>query len=837
MKYIKIIITFLVVLITGFTMLNPMDNYISKLRSDELNRYPEKTYIHTDKPFYTTKDTIWFKSYLVNGISHLQTEKSNVVYVEFISPKDSILYKEKFYVPNEAFGSAGEIPIDPAWESGTYQLRSYTNYMRNISEKYFFRKAISIQKNEKKLEVVTFIDKDKLKVEPVKEVEVEAQKILDDITVKLYPEGGTILANQENKFGIKATDKKGKGVKIIGNIKETNSKTIIKAFRTFDFGLGNVSFILKEGVQYEAEIELNGKTKVFNIEQASSKGVQLSITNSKEKLILKATTNTSNLKNYFIIGHLRGKLFFNKEISTSENSINYSLITSELPSGIVHFTLFDPLGKPKAERLVFIDNPQKTSEAKIILSKTKFKKREKVDYNVEVFGAKKTSKSASLSMSVTQKNLVPLSTKENIKSWMLLNSDLRGEIPNAAFFFDPSKSINERKYLLESLMLTHGWRRFMWEKLAKKKFKDLTFKPEKGISIRGKSLASDPELINKQAETTLLLSAAGNTYVDKQKTKVNNEFIFNVLLFAKNIEGMLQAKALGVKKKKERNLKIVLDEELSSPKIAPLTKIESEKEGLYFEKYKKVNEYIDQVNFTFNGTNLLDEVLLTGKKAVEEEEKIIRQIVDDLAPVPYVPRNRFSGEDIARFEGLTVFEVISGTPGVKTLLQLQAEGGQTPSNIGTRDNLFLLNGNEIGGLDLTSVPVENIAIIDIIKGNDAALYRANVVIAVYLKQGVNPALQDEDTNTSGGLKFTVTPFYRARRFYSKSYLTESEKSNFLPDYRTTLHWNPSLNVSKNKKLKQAFYTGDQTGIFQFELEGVTEEGQLIYTTKEIEVVE
>jgi len=38
--------------------------------------------------------------------------------------------------------------------------------------------------------------------------------------LNFYPEGGNILANVINKIGIKATNTKGDGVKVVGKIKE-----------------------------------------------------------------------------------------------------------------------------------------------------------------------------------------------------------------------------------------------------------------------------------------------------------------------------------------------------------------------------------------------------------------------------------------------------------------------------------------------------------------------------------------------------------------------------------------------------------------------------------------
>jgi len=138
MKSLKIFFLLIGIGILGFVIIPPLDTYIANMEVDEVEYYPEKTYLHTNKSYYNTKDTIWFKSYLVNGITHKQTNKSNIVFVELISENDSIVYKEKLFVLSNSFGTSGDIIINPKWHSGIYQLRAYTNYMRNQGEAYFF---------------------------------------------------------------------------------------------------------------------------------------------------------------------------------------------------------------------------------------------------------------------------------------------------------------------------------------------------------------------------------------------------------------------------------------------------------------------------------------------------------------------------------------------------------------------------------------------------------------------------------------------------------------------------------------------------------------------------
>ena len=106
------------------------------------NQRPEKTFLHTDKDFYTNGETIWFKTYLVDGISHETSPKSKVVYVELVDNKDSIVARRKLFVEN--LGASGDIQLDNDIAQGEYTLRSYTKYMLNGEDPIVFEKSVPI---------------------------------------------------------------------------------------------------------------------------------------------------------------------------------------------------------------------------------------------------------------------------------------------------------------------------------------------------------------------------------------------------------------------------------------------------------------------------------------------------------------------------------------------------------------------------------------------------------------------------------------------------------------------------------------------------------------------
>lgn len=107
-----------------------------------LNNIQEKIYVQTNSNQYSPGDTIWFKASLLNAITHTPFRTENLLYVDLISPDKQVAYHHLFRVFNGF--SAGYIPVDTEYKYGTYQLVAYTNYMKNFSSEFFFKKQVNI---------------------------------------------------------------------------------------------------------------------------------------------------------------------------------------------------------------------------------------------------------------------------------------------------------------------------------------------------------------------------------------------------------------------------------------------------------------------------------------------------------------------------------------------------------------------------------------------------------------------------------------------------------------------------------------------------------------------
>jgi len=93
--------------------------------------YPmEKVYLHTDKPYYAVRDTLWFKAYLVDASVHHADSANSVLYVDLFNQEEKkIIVHQRVRVTK---GSAsGAVTLSDSLVDGVYQLRAYTNWMLN----------------------------------------------------------------------------------------------------------------------------------------------------------------------------------------------------------------------------------------------------------------------------------------------------------------------------------------------------------------------------------------------------------------------------------------------------------------------------------------------------------------------------------------------------------------------------------------------------------------------------------------------------------------------------------------------------------------------------------
>ena len=72
-----------------------------------------------------------------------------------------------------------------------------------------------------------------------------------------------------------------------------------------------------------------------------------------------------------------------------------------------------------------------------------------------------------------------------------------------------------------------------------------------------------------------------------------------------------------------------------------------------------------------------------------------------------------------------------------------------------------------------------------------------------------------------------------RSFYAPDYSVTNNPR--IPDFRSTLYWNPKVMAAPGSQQKLSFYTGDQTGRFRVVIQGVSDSGKTVQVEKTINV--
>lgn len=824
---------------------------VGKLATYTMKNGPEKIYVHTDKSIYTNGETIWYKVYLADGILHKVSEKSEVIYVELWDGEDAMIIRQKLIV--DGLGAQGSIKIPINIKKGHFLIRAYTKYMLNEKEPAIFQKEIPMYVQE-------FGDYKNPDVHQNLGFRDASRKLSNTYSansgpiINFFPEGGHLVTGLTSVMGIKATDLKGNGLALEGTIQDDKGNTA-GFFKSYEAGLGKVTFVPEAGKDYEAMVIFAGNEYRFPLPKALPKGYVLSIRNNGDHLIANVSTNSDEgLEGTLLMGHFRGDLFFER-LGKTEDGSSYAvkLNTNRLFDGVGHFTLFTASGKPICERLVFIDHPQNDVGLEVSSDSQKYGPREMVTIDLNALDTNGTRLKGEFSLSVvTGSNQLPQSMADiNIKSWLLLNSDLGNSVEDASYFFESDS--RERKYLLDALMLTHGWRRFIWNSfLDDDQGTKTAYIPEKaeGAFIEGfTALAGKPKA--RKASKVLFRIPTLNV-IEEKSTDQQGRFSFGPYEIDNGTETYLEIVESNVKsRKKKEDVSIYMDESWSRPEVRRTKKVRirhrpkgGPKDMAYttdtLEGIKNVQDYLAKAyrkksaDFEYDPSiTQLEEVEVSAPKKTGTEERI-KEIESKTLHGSATIRVFADSADNA---GISAIDLIGRAPGVtiggrkkpeQTVTVRGLKGFDTfPGNTSADTTpLFIIDGSEVNLDIIQHMDASEILFVDVLRGIEASVYglRAfNGVIVITTKSQLYKG--GAPTNVPKSPELIIPGFYMGSEFFSPDYAFKRPEHKRL-DYRTTLFWKPDIKIEDSRKPLIRFYTGDTTGTFLVNVEGITRDGRV-----------
>ncbi len=754
--------------------IHPVDpvSEISEKLDAWYEKYPQqKVYMHLDKPAYIVGDHIWFKIYFLDSRTHLPSTYSNTLIVELInsfgrtSQQRLIKLKDGF--------AHGDFQLYDTMPPGQYEIRAYTSWMRNFGDESFFREHINIWNPDLAGEL--FRD-DKLANKKLKK---KSQRKSQRMDLQFFPEGGDLIIGLENNIAFKAINDLGLGIDVEGEI-VNNTGLQVSTFKSAHLGMGSFKFTPEPDNKYFALVKnASGKQEKFPLPDLRGSGYNLLVDPAgiNVEVTIQSTFSEPEVT---LLAQTRGKVYYQETFRLQSGTRKISIPTQSFPTGIAQITLFNERIEPQCERLIFIKNDDKLNVA-ISTDDNNYGTREKIAVGVRISDLNGNPVQGEFSLAVSNRQLKDYSGEfhSGISSYLLLTSDLKGRIENPDYYFENNSP--EIRKDLDYLMMTHGWRRFLWENVTKNIPLKINYPVERNLIVQGRITREIFDIPLKNIPVNLTVQSGFND-VYYSRTNKAGEFEFSL----PDYEDTLNIEITAKRHTGRKNLVIYVDES-----ELPETK-------LNYSSYTQTME--------ITGTNEF--------RPMETPERDTNQVM--IAGIYHEPDFViYVDEQMATYN--SVFDIIKGrVPGVMvTGDQVIIRG--VGSIYGGVEPLYLIDNVPVDVGAVSTLNPNDVERIEFLKGPTAAIYGsrgANGVISIYTRRGF--------FIKKGVLNFQMLGYYKPREFYSPKYGTAFD--HLYPDNRTTLYWAPVIHTDSLGNAAAEFYSSDTRGNFEVVLEGISEKG-------------
>lgn len=286
-------------------------------------------YIHTDRDFYFPGDTVWFKGYVIdNGFLSANTLN---LYIK-IAEENGQAFQQSVALVSKGI-TASHFIVPAAYQGQELFINAYTQMMNCPIETSYFKKIGVLQSDSNNTALST-----------------TAQSSFDqDYQISIYPEGGILLSDIENKLIIQSHDGHGYPTVAKGRLIEEDGKSL-DTFETDSAGYAQIKFTPLSGAKYMiawiGEDQQERKNKV----QESQMGAKASIQSAVDKTTIQLMGNLPD-QQVILYAKLGKRALFQQEFTlTKDKKISIPLKNEDLEYGILQVTVQDNKGQILSKR-------------------------------------------------------------------------------------------------------------------------------------------------------------------------------------------------------------------------------------------------------------------------------------------------------------------------------------------------------------------------------------------------------------------------------------------------------------------------------------------------------
>ena len=438
----------------------------------------EKVYLHFDNMGYFENETLWFKAYVTRTDNGHPSDLSKVLYVELLNPMGDVIKTNKY--PIDSLGvSHGDMKLDTLLGSGFYEVRAYTRYMTNWGTNAVFSRVFPVFKTPKEegdysdLNINSGLykhrepnNRDKTDSLYFRAIDngIDVRNLMTTISVQFYPEGGDLIVGKRCRVAMMVVDDNGRPYESEGFLMNERGD-VLTSIETDSLGRGCFEVVPDTGkLTFQMRNLKKGEKRqvqFFALPEAKREGCALSVDAVSERML--ATIQCTD----GICGNMLGYIIMhNGNIIRCDTIKAVPLLEIEMdrqtmPEGVNQLTVFDSWGRIMAERFFFIcPKPDKADSIRVTALTQRLKPCGKVEMELQ------TQPNAHLSFSAMDANNMTNGKRGNMKTWMLLSSEVRGYIHNVDYYFEA----DDKKHRQDAdlLLMIQGWRRYDWRLMSER---------------------------------------------------------------------------------------------------------------------------------------------------------------------------------------------------------------------------------------------------------------------------------------------------------------------------------------------------------------------------------
>ncbi len=807
----------------------------------------EKVFLQFDNTSYYTGETIWFKAF-VTSASNLGRSQSKVLYVDLISPTGVVLKQQKLMiVAGQADGSLPLLDGSTAqarekrgvveYPSGFYEVRAYTNFMLNFGDDVVFSRVFAVyekpKENGKFYEYNPTINirrSDNVDLRPKAEKKRE-------INASFYPEGGHLIIGKPCRVAFKVTDETGFGIDAEGSIENPSV-----SFSTVHDGMGEF-FFTPLNRRNQVKITVGGDTRTFNLPQAETDGIAMYAFQAQDdNLIINLdATSRFNGSTMGITLTCRGEVVDFGTVNIGSGIADKSFSLRGIPEGVCRIHVFDSKGNLYASRS-FYHRSQiiKSPVLEVTSDKDSYGPFEKVSLDFSLVDGHGNPFRDRFCLSVRDSRSQSNAFADDLKTSLLLSSDLKGLIETPAWYFESDSP--ERDHALDLLCLIQGWERYDWNTMTGQAPFTEKHRIEESLTLNGwirNSSGKEPmdkvevvaALVPQDKKLTETFSYTtdstgyfgfdiGVAFYDRARFSISAypekkrrigpsaRIVFDRSMFPSirpyQPEELVFSGYQSIKKKAGKTQNVPEDD--GFPTIVNvetgfvLPEVDIEEERMYidyftFDAYDIVQDVESELDKGEYSTDLWGYLLEKGYDIYPSDSGGVR--INGFEPFFYI-------HDSQKFLDQGIFSD-----------PLTVDAKDLRSIIVYDRPMFLMN-------ILTLCPLyqkyldKRLEIID-----SDSLYSRFVLVDILAKEEYERSTRKELMDITKRVT-TVDGYSRPYSFYSPEYPDGPIPGDV--DYRRTLYWNPNVITNEDGKAQVEFYNSSITRHFNVEAAGITSSG-------------